>query len=260
MDLETIKNALKAADLGEDLASKIKATSQKALDAEIKKLKEEVEKLSPKTFLEVIKLAGFEKEFETYLTDEKTKEADRRVTEAVKTHDDKLKKEKEEAEAKTKEEQERLAKEKERLEKEKTMTDDQKVIESLKTDVKASNEKFDKLMGKFDDFMGKTKADKLDIAKEAAITAAKFPTNFKTFLDVDDESKIKERIELMQTGIEEIKEKNIETWVDEQKPPLLSKGKAGGAMLDAMHKYIEESKEGGGEGAASEQLGITKEQ
>ena len=252
MDLDAIKTALKAAGLSEDLADKIKVNSQEELDAEVKRLKEESEKLPPKDFLDAAKRAGFEKELLAHIQSEN----DKRVTEAIKTHDKKLK---ETAEETAKREQE----EKERLEKEKTMTPYEKELETLKADFaqkdKERDEKFEKLTGMFKEFMGKDKADKLDVLKDEALKEAGLPTKYKDLLTVEDESKLEERIKIIKEGFAEQKEKEVETWVKDQKTPFQSKGKSVSSKVAEVKEYIKETQDQSGQGAASEQLGLTKE-
>lgn len=196
-----LKDALKKADLSEELAKDIDITNESEIEAKVKELKEKSSKikLTGDELLKAISEAGLKESFDKHLQSE----VDRRVTQAVKTHDEKLEKER-----KDKEDEEKKKKERE------GMNEQEKTIAELKDTVANQGKIIEELTGKFSN-------TNLDTLKKDALKKAGLPEGFIKYVNVDDPEKIGDVVEELKNQVQEHQQKEIDEKIEKGEIPKI---------------------------------------
>jgi hypothetical protein len=230
MDLKLkalLEQALKKAGLSIELAKDITITDASQIDAEIEKLKGEIE-LTPEQLVGAIKEAGLEESFKKYLQSE----TDRRVSQAVTTHDLKLAKEKEEATAKGKAEEK---KKKEQA----NMSDTEKKISDLTGEVI-------NLTNLVKDLSGTTVKTKRETLIKDALKKAGLNEGFLKYITVDKDEDIEGNIKSLKDEILGLKQAEIDKKLkDGEVPP---KGEPAGTIEEETAINFAKGKNEGAKG------------
>ncbi len=222
-----IKKALKEAGLDEGLAEKIKVTEESQIDAEIEKLKGEIE-LTPEQLVEAIKEAGLEESFNKHLQSE----TDRRVSQAIITHDLKSAKEKEEAATKEKIEKKKKEEQSGMSEGEKKISDLTEEVKSLTTLVK--------------DLSGTTVKTKRETLIKDALKKADLSEGFLPYITVEKDEDIEKSVESLKGEVLGRKQAEIDKKLKEGEIP--SKGEPAGSVGEEIAKSFAKEKNEGAEG------------
>ena len=212
MDLKAlIQAALKKAGLPEDLHEQIKAENEGDIDGLVEEFKKTY--TPPKTSLaELLKDETFKKELETYTADALKAEVDRRVTMALKTYDEKL------AELGGKKKDEPTA------------------------EIKALNDKIDKLTESLTGQQEAQKAQGLKTLAVAALKEAGLPNDWIERVNVKEEAEIEGVITKLSEEMTGIKQGVIDEAIKENPIPGSAFGTPAGQTTGVIDGFVKDLK------------------